>query len=303
MMLSFLIAALVLSIASSSMPPPFSREISVGVDPGNDVLIMQTLLMRDPAVSGTFAKASPSCDESCGKAISQFQDAYPDRLPSPQASVLDEDTAGLLLELHSADGFRDSGFTARSMGYKYKIHIPVHSNRSVETTATLFDADGGVVLTFRARTHGHRGDGTENSWPDFGDGDIGLSQFASGGNTVTGLAEIDLNSPEPNPDMYGPWPVNRIVRGLDGNALLLLPSIRDGLLLHTGNWTVDGVPWDPDTMNMPNSSGCIHAPPDAVEAIYLALVNKLGVTVNNNTFSGKNYPYKCQGIVAIELVD
>lgn len=40
------------------------------------------------------------------------------------------------------------------------------------------------------------------------------------GDTVTGLVEIDLNSPEPNPAMYGPWPVNRVVRGLDGNALL-----------------------------------------------------------------------------------
>jgi len=36
---------------------------------------------------------------------------------------------------------------------------------------------------------------------------------------VTGLVEIDLNSPEPDPTLYGPWPVNRFVRGLDGNAL------------------------------------------------------------------------------------
>ena len=40
------------------------------------------------------------------------------------------------------------------------------------------------------------------------------------GDTVTGLVEIDLNSPEPNPAVYGPWPVNRVVRGPDGNALL-----------------------------------------------------------------------------------
>jgi hypothetical protein len=37
---------------------------------------------------------------------------------------------------------------------------------------------------------------------------------------VTGLVEIDLNSAEPNASVYGPWPVNRVVRGLDGNALL-----------------------------------------------------------------------------------
>ena len=40
------------------------------------------------------------------------------------------------------------------------------------------------------------------------------------GNTVTGLIEVDLNSPEPNPQAYGPWPVNRFVHGLDGNALI-----------------------------------------------------------------------------------
>ena len=46
---------------------------------------------------------------------------------------------------------------------------------------------------------------------------------------MTGLVEIDLNSPEPDPTLYGPWPVNRFVRGLDGNALtrmsnLVIPS-------------------------------------------------------------------------------
>jgi hypothetical protein len=40
------------------------------------------------------------------------------------------------------------------------------------------------------------------------------------GNTITGLVEIDLNSAEPNPAVYGPWPINRIVRGLEGNAQL-----------------------------------------------------------------------------------
>ena len=52
---------------------------------------------------------------------------------------------------------------------------------------------------------------------------------------ITGVLEIDLNSPEPDPDLYGPWPVNRVVRGLEGNGQFLLPYIRDGLLIHTGN--------------------------------------------------------------------
>ncbi len=100
------------------------------------------------------------------------------------------------------------------------MHIPVYSNRSIESYATLFDAENNKLLTFRVRTHGHRGDGSSDSWPDFGDGDIGLNEFSSSGNTVTGLVEMDLNSPEPDPALYGPWPVNRVVRGLDGNALL-----------------------------------------------------------------------------------
>ena len=84
------------------------------------------------------------------------------------------------------------------MGYLYKFHIPVHSNRSIETYSTLFDAKGNVLLKFRTRTHGHRGDGTTNYWPDFGDGDVGLNQFTTSGNIVTGVVEVDLNSPEPD---------------------------------------------------------------------------------------------------------
>lgn len=80
-----------------------------------------------------------------------------------------------------------------------------------------------------------------------------------------------------------------------------MPNIRDGLLIHTGNWTTETVDWKP-TMDMPNSSGCIHAHPHDVEKIYNILIG-LGVTVNQNTFSGKNYPYKAQGVGVIELID
>ena len=135
------------------------------------------------------------------------------------SGIVDAITAQALLDTYSNDNYKDSGFTAASMGYKYKFHIPVHSNRSVETISTLYDAENGVLLEFKTRQHGYRDDGSQAAWPDFGDGDVGLNQFSSGGNTVTGLVEVDLNSPEDNPQVYGPWPVNRIVRGLDGNAL------------------------------------------------------------------------------------
>jgi hypothetical protein len=137
--------------------------------------------------------------------------------------VMDDETASLLLSLHSADGVKDSGFTAASMGYLYKVFIPVYTNRSIESSATLYDAYNNILMTFPARTHGHI-DTTYTG--DYGD--VGLNQFTSNGNTITGLVEIDLNSPEPDPSLYGPWPVNRIVRGLEGNSKFMLPYIRDG---------------------------------------------------------------------------
>lgn len=139
------------------------------------------------------------------------------------------------IELHSADGVKDSGFTAASRGYLYKFFIPVYTNRSIESSGSLYDAQNNLIMTFPVRTHGHRDEGSPSApWPDFGNGDYGLNQFTSNGATTTGLVEMDLNSPEPDPAMYGPWPVNRVVRGLEGNAAFLLPYIRDGQLIHTG---------------------------------------------------------------------
>eukprot|EP00286_Rhodomonas_abbreviata_P013550 CAMPEP_0181325716 /NCGR_PEP_ID=MMETSP1101-20121128/21086_1 /TAXON_ID=46948 /ORGANISM="Rhodomonas abbreviata, Strain Caron Lab Isolate" /LENGTH=280 /DNA_ID=CAMNT_0023434067 /DNA_START=205 /DNA_END=1047 /DNA_ORIENTATION=- len=280
------------------MPLPFYRELYV-TSPymsGDDVSIAQTLLARDDAVDSSLV-----CDGVFGNDSKEATTAFQTANKLPSTGILDSVSAQMLLDLHSADGFTDSGFTAASMGYLYKVHVPVHTNRSVETYATLFDQDNNVLLKFKTRQHGLRDDGSSEAWPDYGDGDEGLNQFSSSGNTVTGLVEMDLNSPEPNPQVYGPWPVNRVVRGLDGNALLMLPNIRDGILIHTGNWTTEAVDWKP-SVDMPNSSGCLHAHPSDVERIYSLLVG-LGVEVRENPFSGKDYPYKPQGIAVIELVD
>ena len=83
--------------------------------------------------------------------------------------------------------------------------------------------------------------------------------------------------------------------------LSVVPNIRDGLLLHTGNWTTDEVDWNP-TVDMPNSSGCVHAHPQDVERIYKLLLDQ-GVEVRENPYSGKNYPYKPQGIAVVERLD
>ena len=286
---------LVAHVCSSSMPLPFTRELYLTSPQmtGNDVYIAQSLLIRDDAVDNI------STDGIFGQKTEDATKAFQGAHSLEKSGVIDEETAQLLLDLHMADGYKDSGFTAASMGYMYKLHVPVYYNRSVETKATLYDDSNNVLLQFTVRAHGHRDDGSSAPWPDFGNGDVGLNEFTGSGNTVTGLWEIDLNSPEPDPDLYGPWPVNRFVRGLDGNALVLAPSIRDGILLHTGNWAEAG--WTPDE-TMPNSAGCLHGHPTDVEKVYELLVD-LGVTINDNPFSGKNYPYKPQGVAVVELIE
>lgn len=211
-----LLAALI-AVVAGSMPPPFTRELKLTTpyQTGSDVTIAQNLLLRDSAVDKSL-KTNGIYDEPSAAATTSFQKAH----SLSATGVLDSPTATLLMNLHSADGYKDSGFTADSMGYLYKVHIPVHQNRSIETTATLFDKNNKQLLQFRVRTHGKRSDGTAAAWPDYGTvpGDYGYTEYGSSGNTVTGLIEIDLNTPEPDPQVYGPWNVNRFVRGLDGNA-------------------------------------------------------------------------------------
>jgi hypothetical protein len=239
--ISFIILAVHVSlIAGCDMPAPFYRALYV-TSPymkGDDVTIAQSLLKRDSAVDQSLEVDGVYGEES-SKATASFQAAH----SLPNTGVLDCASAQLLMDLHSEDNYKDSGFTAASMGYLYKFHIPVYTNRSIETYATLFDKDNNVMLKFKVRAHGHRDDGSAAPWPDYGDGDIGYTEYGSdgkpiwwlcsslshfyhfrsfcdAGNTVTGLIEMDLNSPEPDPQSYGPWPVNRFVHGLDGNAAI-----------------------------------------------------------------------------------
>lgn len=141
-----------------------------------------------------------------------------------------------------------------------------------------------------------------------------------------------------SPVSYGPFPVNRAVQGILGNAALLesvydfhtispsvslsnsllLHSIRDGILMHTGLWP----DWDP-SMPMPNSHGCIHGhvwspssviivqfflfwpsslQPDDINKVWQILVG-IGVQIRPNTFGALPYPYKPQGLLSVEQID
>mmetsp|Transcript_52592 Transcript_52592/g.67427 ORF Transcript_52592/g.67427 Transcript_52592/m.67427 type:complete len:305 (-) Transcript_52592:94-1008(-) len=288
--------------SDDSMPLPFSRELiyveGSSLESGSDVLIMQTLINRSPLISQELDEDGYYGADSAD-AVSSFQTGN----ALPVSGVFDNATATSLLACCQSDGYMDDGQAASAYGKLYKIIVPLPStNRSVEAVASLFDENNTFVRSFTVRAHGYRSDGTSAPWPDYGDGDIGLNEFSSNGNTPTGLSTIDLNSPEPSnvEEEYGPYPINRVVQGLEGNAKLLLgttsSTIRSGVLLHTGEWPG----WD-DSMTMPNSEGCLHAHPEDIEAIWLDLV-ALGVTVNENPYSSINYPYDPQGLISVYVV-
>ena len=184
--------------------------------------------------------------------------------------------------------------------FRMQVFVPVYRNRSIETTATLFDAHGASLFNFTVRTHGIVWGGN-NTWPSFNSSGWGLNQFGGSGNTPTGLSELDLNSPEDVPREFGPYPVNRATNGLQGNAKIVLSQIRDGILIHTGEWGKYS-PWAPPAP-MPNSHGCIHTWPANVYNIWQLLVKQLGVKVRPNTNGKLPYPYKSHGLLSVQLMD
>ena len=243
---------------------------------------------------GTYDALTTQC-------VRDFQQAT---APTTVSGVVDPTTARLLLSSYSYDQYQDDGATAQSQGYLYKILIPVHRNRSIQTVATFLDGNNTALFTFPVRTKGHVEDGCGHSlfepWPNFNNTGNGLNMYSSGGMTPTGLIEIDPNSPEGNASLYGPYPITRFVRGLKGNALFLLPTYRNGILIHTGQWG-NFSNWKPP-MDMPNSAGCVHTWPMHVAKIWHAVV-QLGGAVRKNTNGKTPYPFRPQGIASVYLVD
>eukprot|EP01124_Arcella_intermedia_P029482 TRINITY_DN6232_c0_g1_i1.p1 TRINITY_DN6232_c0_g1~~TRINITY_DN6232_c0_g1_i1.p1 ORF type:complete len:293 (-),score=37.57 TRINITY_DN6232_c0_g1_i1:77-868(-) len=255
---------------------PWSRPLSMG-DSGKDVYITQLLLSRSPFVSGI--SLNFDFDSQTEQALRAFQTGN----NLTESGTLDPDTANLLYKLHYADGYKDDGTFPE--GYLYKIHIEVSSDRNKETVGYLYDTNGTLLYNFPARLHGVEG----------------RNQYCSNGDTITGLFKIDLNTPEPEPKVYGPYPINRLVEGLEGNAKYLYwnneTTLRRGILLHTGEWAN----WHPP-LPMPNSDGCIHTWPDSCNAIWKILTS-IGVQIRTNTLGDLPYPYEPQGIISIEQVD
>lgn len=294
-----LVLALIFGVLSSSTTAqcvsfpqlPFTRALVAQSPPltGTDVLILQNLLLQ-----GGYAV---SADGVFGPATAAAVSAFQSNASLPRSGGLDAATACAALSLLSGDGYVDDGEAPGALGYLYKVLVSVHANRSVESTASLIAANGSVVYTFTARLHG--ADALPPApWPSFNSSGPGLNMFTSDGDTPTGLIAFDLNTPEDNATEFGPWPVNRAVAGIRGNAAWLIPNVRDGILLHTGNWSEAG--WAPP-QPMPNSAGCIHAYPDSIYNIWQILL-QLGVVAHPNTDGKLPYPYKPQGLLSIQQV-
>eukprot|EP00054_Salpingoeca_dolichothecata_P004044 m.29260 g.29260 ORF g.29260 m.29260 type:complete len:290 (-) comp14310_c0_seq1:384-1253(-) len=288
-MLLLVLLGCVCGISGAGLPQPYTRELKLTTPPmqGTDVTITQHLLAHSFPVSFTGAY-----DSNTASVVEKFQQQH--QLSSD--GIVGPATATAILKYLSADNYKDNGTTAHDLGYLYKVLVPVHRNRSIETTASLFAGNGTLLFKFRVRTHGHDVD-NPSPWPDFNSTGDGLNSFSPDGNTPTGLAEFDFNSPEGEPKFYGPYPINRVVKGLAGNMEWLVPHIRDGLLLHTGEWPN----WSPPDV-MPNSEGCIHSWPENIKKIS-EILPQLGVQMHKNPGGALPYPYKPQGIISVYMVD
>jgi hypothetical protein len=287
-------ARLSVPLWATPMPLPFTRvlQLTTPLMNGDDVFILQNLIVR----SGMTLNASRNYDVPTANVVKQYQNVN----GLPATGILDAATATSVLAQLSSDGYKDDGIAPAEKGFKYKVYLPVYRNRSIETTASLIAGNGTVLYQFTARAHGSD-TYPAPPWPAFNNCCPGLNVFSDDGDTPTGLSLFDLNSPEDNSTEFGPYPINRAVQGIEGNAAFLIPNIRDGLLLHTGAWQnysnwVPGLP-------MPNSLGCIHAYPDSIKTVWQILTNDLGVIVNPNTDGQLPYPYVPQGLLSIEQQD
>lgn len=279
------------------MPLPFERELKVTEPPmqGNDVLIATTLMSRCSSWNQNNIPPSNIYTTNISNQVSKFQTA--NNLNSN--GIFDPKTANLTLLNYSYDGYKDNNVKASDYNVSYKLYFGVYSDlhRDIQVTGHLYDPNNVLLFEFDARLHGESNP-PSSIWPDYSN-IPGLNEFTTNGNTPTGLSYCDLNTPEPNSTLFGPYPVHRVVSGINTdittNSQLLLPNIRDGVLMHTGEWPN----WNDDDQ-MPNSSGCIHIHPDDLAIINQIVMSQLGVIANKNPFSGKNYPFKPQCIISIE---
>lgn len=78
-------------------------------------------------------------------------------------SLVRSDFQELLLQKNTYDGYKDDGTILPGFLYKVshqycklmpQLYVPVHSNRSIEVMATLYDSSMNVLHRFKVRAHG-----------------------------------------------------------------------------------------------------------------------------------------------------
>lgn len=249
---------------------------------GPDVTILLNLLARCRENTVALNLTSNTFDASAAQAVSLVQKYF----GTVATGVADSAFLNATLQAFLADGWVDPQPTLPGGNYLYKVWLPVYADRSIQTTGFLYDRYGNELLNFTARTEG-QADSAGNP----------LNMLAGDGSTPTGLATFDLNTAEPYPSLFGPYPINRVVQGLAGNMAVVIPTIRDGILLHTGEWAGWHAP-----MPMPNSHGCIHSWPNCIEDIWQTLIG-LGVVAHENEGGVLPYPYVPQGIISVQQMD
>ena len=269
---------------------PFKETLKLADPPmeGREVVILQNLLKR---AKGIELYATGFFDKPTQQALKIYQQQHG---MVPSDGVLDPTTAISILDNLMNDQYKDDGIVPEGM--KFKIHIPVHKDRTKECEAKLYDGMGNLLLTFLARTRGSTGPQGQR-----------VNQLTTNGDTPTGLTTMDLNSPEPKSlvKSFGPYPVLRFVQGIKGNSAMgiynksesFLSNYRTGILIHTGIWDE----WSPE-QPMPNSNGCVHVHPEVQKKIVEILL-ELGVVENENPFGKLPYPFKIQGVVSVEQID
>ena len=154
----------------AAMPLPWTRVLEIETPPlsGQDVYIAQNLLqhvVRDLVASSTY-------DSSTQSAVAELQR----RSGLNDSGIFDPPTASALLACCSNDGYVDDGEAPRMSGHKYKVHVQVYANRSIERLARLLDADGREVFNYTVRLHGVDVPANANQWPYFNNSGDGLNQ-------------------------------------------------------------------------------------------------------------------------------
>ena len=155
----------VLATVSIAFPPPFTRDLQSDMQ-GNDVYVLQHLLSNPPF--NAKLNDTATYDAATLASVKQFQLQEGLSVDGIAGSL----TQAAILAKQSDDGYRNTNETAVSLGYLYKIVVPVHRNRSVETVAHLEAGNGTVLMSFQVRTHGHNDCQCNNAWPNFNSTDV-----------------------------------------------------------------------------------------------------------------------------------